>query len=1255
MLWAVLVAAGGWYFLARVLPAISRRINPLYAAETIERSRPSLKNSLVNFLLLRRDARELKPIIYRAIEYRAAADLSQVNVDTAVDHGRVIRLGYVLLALVAASALYLVFSPKNPLVSFGRVMWPWARIDAPTRVRIVDIEPGDVKSFRGEFVTVSAEISGLKEGESARVYYSSADGQSVDEAVPMARAQGEYRFRAALPPGSLGLQQDLDYYLAAGDARSRIFKIQAQVSPVVNVDRVEYHYPQYTGIADRVVQGEGDLRAPEGTRVDIRAVANEDIARASIDLGCAGLHAVRMAASGNEARGGFTLRLRKDDPTRAEDECYQLRFTDPQGRENRNPIRHRIEVIRDLPPEIELLSPKQEEVAIPENGQLEIRLRAVDPDYALRRVALKADRKKESLRIAPLLDRPRPGDPHKGEFVGVYLFQPSRLGLKAGDQVTYWGEAEDSKYLSDEEPEPNRSQTAKHFIRILGADARTQQPPHEGQPNQQPQQGQQGRDQRNERPQYQGPQDQEKPQGPKPDQQAGKPQDQQQKPDQHDKPQPGQQQGQQQGKTGQPGEQKQGQGESDQQGDAGKSASGNQPGGQGRDKQADGQQGAKEPIDPETNPGDAFDKLSKFFKDQQRKEGKQPDDEAKQDQMAQNDQPQGGAQGQQQDQGGQKGQQSGQQKQSAGDQQGQQKGQPQGGEQGQQGDQKGQQGGGQEKPMASQQQGQQGAGQEKQAGGQQQGDQKGQQASGQEKQAGGQQQGDQKGQQGGGQEKPMAGQQQGQQGAGQEKPMAGQQQGQQGAGQEKQAGGQQQGDQKGQQGGGQEKQVAGKQQGQRDATGPKKGEGDQEQSAAGGQQGQGNKDRQGGQQTAERREAGGEPGKQGSGDKTAEQRTASGQASGSEKAKPEAGQGAQTAQDRQPAAQKPEGQQMAQAKPEAKGGDPEGSGGKAGAGKPSDDKAGNPSPQEGNQPRDKKAGKPDSPNADSRHQEEGQSPSNSPKDSDAKGETSGDRSGGGEKGGGQKANQSGTGSAGTHTAAEQGGSKSEQKGDGEAGQRAGNQMQSKSPTGSTAQQQGQSSRSGKPGESQTGKSSNQAGQAGGQGPQPSSQDQASNQQQGQRGGQSSGNPMGGGQAGEQNGAAPPPKPELVGADDPDLRYANKQTDLTLRHLREELAKNKPNPELLNQLGWTRDDLEKFYRRWTEMKREAQQEGPAGPSQKKLDQALKSLGLRPQGTQLKGGATPGDQMQNLHESIRTDPPPEWREYLKAYTEGVSGKK
>ena len=41
------------YLVRSVLPALVYRINPLYAAQTIEHNKPSVRNSLINFLLLR--------------------------------------------------------------------------------------------------------------------------------------------------------------------------------------------------------------------------------------------------------------------------------------------------------------------------------------------------------------------------------------------------------------------------------------------------------------------------------------------------------------------------------------------------------------------------------------------------------------------------------------------------------------------------------------------------------------------------------------------------------------------------------------------------------------------------------------------------------------------------------------------------------------------------------------------------------------------------------------------------------------------------------------------------------------------------------------------------------------------------------------------------------------------------------------------------------------------------------------------------
>ena len=60
-------------------------------------------------------------------------------------------------------------------------------------------------------------------------------------------------------------------------------------------------------------------------------------------------------------------------------------------------------------------------------------------------------------------------------------------------------------------------------------------------------------------------------------------------------------------------------------------------------------------------------------------------------------------------------------------------------------------------------------------------------------------------------------------------------------------------------------------------------------------------------------------------------------------------------------------------------------------------------------------------------------------------------------------------------------------------------------------------------------------------------------------------PNGGGQAGPSSDASPPPATEAQ-RDEANLEFANKQTDLALEYLRDELAKEKPDPELAQATG-----------------------------------------------------------------------------------------
>ena len=52
---------------------------------------------------------------------------------------------------------------------------------------IDNVQPGDTVAFHGDFVAVSADVRGLNEDEPVLLHYSTADGEMVDQVVPMTR------------------------------------------------------------------------------------------------------------------------------------------------------------------------------------------------------------------------------------------------------------------------------------------------------------------------------------------------------------------------------------------------------------------------------------------------------------------------------------------------------------------------------------------------------------------------------------------------------------------------------------------------------------------------------------------------------------------------------------------------------------------------------------------------------------------------------------------------------------------------------------------------------------------------------------------------------------------------------------------------------------------------------------------------------------------------------------------------------------
>lgn len=649
MLLIVLVGGVLWYSWRCFWPLISQPINPVYAAHTIEQGSPTLKNSLLNLLLLRSRRRQISRQVYEAIETQAAQRLSQSSVDSAVDRSSILRLGYVLVAVVALCTLYRILSPKDPLASAGRLLMPWANIAVPSRVQIIDVEPGDTSAARGEQLTISAEILGKSQEEPVRLVYSQVDGQISNREVLMTGDEAGLRFSAKVPGrialgSSGGIQGDLVYHIEAGDARSPDFHVSVFSQPTLVVERIRYEYPLYTRYPPREEAFVGDISGLEGTVVTLYAVANQPIAQAHVDFEADGRHDLLMNSDKLSSSVRFPLEFKEDRRTQKH-QSYVLRYTTDEGRKNPSPPKYRIHVERDYSPEVELTQPVEELLEVGLNDEVVLEVEARDPDFALHNVAVLGEVAGERVMKESLLSAD-----HTGRFAGSLKIVPADLRLREGDILEYWAAAADNR-----RPEPNLAFSTHKKLRIVGPGQRDRLPDNEqeNQPGEGPgENGDQGEGgEQGEGQEGQGQQGQS---GGGENQQGGEGQQQQGEGgpgQQNGESGEGQQQGQ--GQQGQSGQQQQsGEGEGESQGENdGQSQDDGAAGGQERSESgsndSQGQPSAEnDRVSPDgDNDSEAFDRIAKHLEEQQQEgqnsEGSESGTSDGQEQPGENQQSQG--------------------------------------------------------------------------------------------------------------------------------------------------------------------------------------------------------------------------------------------------------------------------------------------------------------------------------------------------------------------------------------------------------------------------------------------------------------------------------------------------------------------------------------------------------------------------------------------------------------------------------------
>jgi len=458
LLSTLLVLTAAWLIWKVGVPYF-RSVNRLYAAREIEKADPALRSNLLNLVDLRASGREIDPAILRALEKNAAVGLQNIDVTQAVDHRPLMRTAYVLLAVVILFCLYALLSPKKISNSIWRSLLPAANVTVSTRTEIVDVQPGDTTVLAREKVLVTAEIAGEIPPQ-VFALFTTADGKFRDEPVELRSDEpGATKFSGLLiGENGQGLLQDLTYTIQAGDATSRAYQITVIQPPSATVDRVAFEFPAYMKL-DPTEQAGGKIDSWEGTRVAISAHTNIPIQSATVEFldsadgqPTGEESAVTVAADGRQLTAAWTLAFRSD---RTFAKFYRIQCRTESGATDPQPTVYEIQIRPDLPPDVALLEPVRD-LEVPANAIVPLLVEARDPDFELSHINLHLKKNGQPIH-KQLLSEGR-----QQRLLLQHDLALERFVLVPGDVLELWVQAFDNK-----QPRPNIKVTPELKLTIV--------------------------------------------------------------------------------------------------------------------------------------------------------------------------------------------------------------------------------------------------------------------------------------------------------------------------------------------------------------------------------------------------------------------------------------------------------------------------------------------------------------------------------------------------------------------------------------------------------------------------------------------------------------------------------------------------------------------------------------------------------------------------------------------------------------------
>lgn len=468
-----LAAAVIWYVVQRAWPVMTSRVTSEYAAWALEQDHPDYRQQLTSYVTLKESdqQRGIRARVLRVIGVRAASIL-KANDRLPNEATGTFRWWIAAAAVFALLAAYCVASPKSSFASTIRLLNPLSSVAPAKRVKIREVQPGNLNTLAGRDVEVSAEIDGLLDGESVWCSWS-GDGPSRQAEMSFDSNSDRYVGTIPLDHSASGLVR---YTIEAGDAVAGPFNLSVENVPVVAIESVRYEPPAYTKRKQRTTSSPA-ITAIDGTKLRITAKTNRPVSKAELqfnvkrvgqsDRVTGGRVPIPVADDGVTLNADVVLRSARGRAAAVELENYRIRVWDPSNQTNPDPIIYPIKVIPDLPPEVAIVVPQKSPVEVPLGAQQIIEVHAMDADFELQQVSLKLERGLDTLGDPVVWIRSEGGS-GKGNQVAEYRFRPLEHRLRPGDVVRVSATAIDNRSIpGDPKATPNETTTDQVELKIV--------------------------------------------------------------------------------------------------------------------------------------------------------------------------------------------------------------------------------------------------------------------------------------------------------------------------------------------------------------------------------------------------------------------------------------------------------------------------------------------------------------------------------------------------------------------------------------------------------------------------------------------------------------------------------------------------------------------------------------------------------------------------------------------------------------------